>query len=88
MSDLVEKVGILSGIVMPLFNIPLILRIMQRKSSADISLAWALGVWTCILFMTPQALRSNDAAFRSFGIVNLVFFSAVTFFVVKYRARR
>ena len=88
MSDLIEKLGIVSGVVMPLFNIPLILRIIQRKSSGDISLSWALGVWTCILLMTPQALRSHDTAFRSFGVVNLVFFSAVTFFVLKYRARR
>ncbi len=88
MSDFIEKLGIVSGVVMPLFNIPLILRIIQRKSSGDISLSWALGVWTCILLMTPQALRSHDAAFRSFGVVNLIFFSAVTFFVLKYRARR
>lgn len=88
MSDWVEKIGVTSAVVMPLFNIPLILRILQRKSSADISLSWALGVWICILLMTPQAFRSNDTTFRAFGVVNLVFFSAVTFFVLKYRARR
>lgn len=87
MSDWVEKIGVVSAVVMPLFNIPLILRILQRKSSEDISLSWALGVWVCILLMTPQAFRSHDAAFRSFGVANLIFFSAVTFFVLKYRAR-
>ncbi len=88
MSDWVERIGVVSAVVMPLFNIPLILRLRQRKSSGDISISWALGVWVCILLMTPQAFRSHDPAFRSFGVVNLVFFSAVTFFVLKYRARR
>lgn len=88
MSDWIERIGVVSAVVMPLFNIPLILRIYQRKSSADISLSWALGIWVCILLMTPQAFRSHDAAFRAFGAVNLIFFSIVTFFVLKYRARR
>ena len=87
MTGWVEKIGIVAGVTMPLFNIPLILRIVQRKSSADISLSWAMGVWICILLMTPQALRSHDAAFRSFGVVNLFFFTAVTFCVLKYRTR-
>ena len=87
MSDWIEKLGIVAGVTMPFFNIPLILRIIQRKSSADISLSWALGVWICILLMTPQALRSHDTAFRSFGVVNLLFFTAVTFCVLKYRTR-
>lgn len=84
----IEKAGIIAGVTMPLFNIPLIMRIVQRKSSADISLSWALGVWICILLMTPQALSSADPAFRSFGIVNLVFFTAVTFVTYKYRSRQ
>ncbi len=85
--DWVEKIGIVAGVVMPLFNIPLILRLIQRKSSMDLSLSWALGVWICILLMTPQALRSEDQAFRSFGVVNLFFFSGVVFFILKYRKK-
>ncbi len=88
LQEWIEKIGILAGVVLPLFNIPLILRMVQRKSSQDISLSWAVGVWVCIILMTPQVLRSQDVAFRAFGIVNIIFFSAVVFFVLKYRTRR
>ena len=87
MNDIIERVGILSGVILPLFNIPLILRLIQRKSSKDFSLSWAIGVWVCIVLMTPQALRSGDAAFRTYGIVNILFFSVVAFLVVKYREK-
>lgn len=83
--DIIEKVGIVSGIALPLFNIPLILKLVKRKSSADMSLTWALGVWVCIVLMTPQALRSTDTAFRIYGIINIIFFTVVVFFIVKYR---
>ena len=81
----IEKIGVVSAVALPLFNIPLILRLVQRKSSDDFSLSWALGVWVCILLMTPQALRSSDPAFRAFGVFNFLFFSVVTFLVLKYR---
>jgi uncharacterized protein with PQ loop repeat len=86
-NDLIQKVGVISGIVLPLFNIPLIIKLIQRKNSQDLSLTWALGVWVCIVLMTPQALRSEDLAFRLYGIVNIIFFSIVVFFVLKYRKR-
>ncbi len=88
MSDWIEKVGVVSGVALPLFNIPLILRLIKRKSSEDLSLSWAVGVWVCIVLMTPQALRSADLAFRAYGVVNIIFFSAVTYFVIKYRSKR
>jgi uncharacterized protein with PQ loop repeat len=85
MSDWVEKIGMVSAVAMPFFNIPLIVRLIKRKTSKDISLSWALGVWICIVLMTPQAVSSEDLTFRLYGIVNVIFFSVVTFFVVKYR---
>ncbi|HTL70845.1 MAG TPA: hypothetical protein VL404_06100 [Candidatus Eisenbacteria bacterium] len=85
--DIIQTVGTAAGIALPLFNIPLILRLLKRKSSADFSLSWALGVWVCIVLMTPQALRSTDVSFRTYGVVNIIFFSAVVFFVFKYRSR-
>lgn len=85
--DMIQKVGMVAGVTMPLFNIPLIIRLNRRKTSADMSLTWAIGVWACIVLMTPQALRSDDIAFRAYGAVNVVFFSIVTFFIVKYRPR-
>ncbi len=85
--DWIEKVGIVSSVALPLFNIPLILRLIRRKTSEDFSVAWAVGVWVCIILMTPQALRSSDVAFRAYGVVNILFFSAVVFLVVKYKRR-
>lgn len=87
MSDWVEKIGIVSSVALPLFNIPLIFRLVKRKRSEDFSVAWAVGVWVCIILMTPQALRSEDIAFRAFGVVNILFFSVVVFLIVKYRSR-
>jgi uncharacterized protein with PQ loop repeat len=86
-TDWISWIGTVAAVVLPVFNIPLILKLRQRKSSADLSLSWAIGVWVCIVLMTPQALRSTDFAFRAFGIVNIVFFSAVLFFILKYRPK-
>lgn len=87
MSDWIEKAGIISGVALPLFNIPLIIKLIKRKSSADFSLTWVIGVWVCIVLMTPQALRSQDAAFRIYGVINIIFFSVVAFFIIKYRPK-
>ena len=87
MGDWIQIIGVIAGVVLPLFNIPLILRLIRRKSAEDFSISWAVGVWVCILLMTPQALRSQDLAFRAYGIVNIIFFSAVVFLVLKYRGR-
>lgn len=84
--DWIGGIGTVAGIALPLFNIPLIIKLVQRKSAADFSLSWAVGVWVCIVLMTPQALRSSDFAFRSFGAVNLVFFTMVVFLILKYRS--
>lgn len=85
MSAWIEKIGVFAAIAMPFFNIPLILRLWKRKSAKDLSLTWALGIWTCTVLMTPQALMSKDPAFKSFGIVNIAFFSLVTGLIIKYR---
>ena len=87
MNDWIEKIGIVSSVALPLFNIPLIVRLLKRKRSEDFSLVWAVGVWVCIILMTPQALRSSDIAFRTYGTVNILFFSVVTFLIVKYRTK-
>ena len=85
MKDIIELVGTVSGVALPLFNIPLIARLLKRKSSQDMSLVWAVGVWVCIVLMTPQGLRSSDLAFRLYSMVNICFFSVVVFLVLKYR---
>jgi uncharacterized protein with PQ loop repeat len=80
---IIQIIGMLSGIIMPLFNIPLILRIIRRRSSGDISLVWVIGVWSCVIAMLPYSLQSRDPVLVVFGIINSLFFSAV-FFTVLY----
>jgi len=84
---MIAKLGMVSAILMPFFDIPLIWRIMRRKSSEDISLVWTFGIWACILGMLPASLVSSDAILRAFGIVNAVLFTAVVVAVVLYHPR-
>lgn len=84
MVDIIEKIGFVAAISVPLFNIPLILRIIQRKSSDDISLTWCLGVWTCFIFMLPSGLMTDDIVWKAFNIANITFFTAVVFVTLKY----
>jgi uncharacterized protein with PQ loop repeat len=78
-------IAIIAAIVLPLWNIPLIVRIIKRKSSKDISLFWAIGVWVCFLLMAPSGFTSTDIVWRVFNIVNLILFSAVVVAVLIYR---
>lgn len=79
------KIGLVASIVMPFFNIPLIVRIIQRRSSADISISWVMGVWVCALLMAPSGFTSKDIVWRSFNIVNLILFTGVVIAVFRYR---
>jgi len=69
---------------MPFFDIPLIWRVVRRKSSADISLVWTFGIWICILGMLPASLVSSDPILKVFSIVNVILFTAVVGAVVMY----
>ena len=80
-----EKVALIAAIILPLWNIPLIARIIKRKSSKDISIHWALGVWICFLLMAPDAFRSPDPVWRVFNIMNLILFTLVVIVVMVYR---
>jgi uncharacterized protein with PQ loop repeat len=82
----IEKIGLIAGIVLPLWNLPLIARIIRRRSSQDLSLWWVMGVWVCIVLMTPSGLVSKDVVWKSFSMLNLIFFSAVAFVSLKYRS--
>lgn len=82
---MVELVGMVGAVLLPFFNIPLIVRIERRRSSRDIPLSWALGVLGCLVAMLPAGLRSADPVFRVFAVVNLAFFTGVTAQVLRYR---
>ncbi len=80
---MITAIGIVSGFAMPLLNIPLIVRVIRRRSSGDISLVWTIGVWLCVMGMLPSSLRSPDIVLRTFGIMNAIFFTG-TFASVLY----
>ena len=83
-----EKIAFIAAIVLPLWNIPLIMRIIKRRSSKDISLYWVLGVWTCFVLMAPEGFTSPDPVWRAFNIMNIILFTAVLITVLAYRKGR
>ncbi len=85
MKSLISNVALVAAIVMPFFNIPLIYKIIKRKSSGDISVSWVLGVWICIVLMAPAGFTSQDLVWRTFNYVNFLFFTVVMIVVCKYR---
>ena len=84
---MMKTVALIAAIILPLWDIPLVVRVIKRRSSEDISIYWALGVWTCQIFMTPSALLSPDIVWKVFNIVNLVIFSFVVLIILAYRKR-
>lgn len=82
---MIKLLGLVAALILPLWNIPLILRIIQRKSSRDLSLWWTFGVWAALLLMLPSALVSDDFVFKVFNIANLAIFTVVVAIVVRYR---
>jgi uncharacterized protein with PQ loop repeat len=84
---MIETIGLIAGIILPLWNIPLIMRIERRKSSEDISLYWAVGVWACLVFMFPSALFSKDIVYKIYSMINILFFTIVMIQTVRYRKR-
>lgn len=81
------RIGMVTGVILPCFNLAQIWRMVKFKSSHDVSLVWCLGVWACIMLMLPSALISEDAVYRVFSMINVAFFSALTGTVIYYRIR-
>ena len=82
---MIQALGLLGAIVLPFWNIPLIMRIGRRRSAKDISLSWTIGVFICLLLMFPAALVSTDRVFKIFSIANIILFSGVLIQVLRYR---
>lgn len=80
-----KTIALIAAIILPLWNIPLIVKVIKRRSSKDISISWVLGVWICFLLMAPEAFRSPDIVWRAFNIMNLILFTAVAIAVLVYR---
>ncbi|MFH1380420.1 MAG: hypothetical protein ABII23_09090 [bacterium] len=80
-----ETIALIAAIILPFWNIPLIAKIIKRKSSKDISLSWTFGVWICFIIMAPSAISSGELIWKVFTGVNLVMFTAVVICVLMYR---
>lgn len=77
MQNFFQTLGLIAAIVLPLWNLPLIFRIIKRKSSKDLSLWWAWGVWVCLGLMVPSGFYSLDVVWRTFSLLNFILFSVV-----------
>ena len=73
------KIALFSSIILPLWNIPLIYRMVKVGSSKEISMYWAYGVWICFILMFPAGIRSADIVWKTFNVMNFILFSAVVF---------
>ena len=82
---MIETLGLVAAIILPLWNIPLIIRMERRRSSKDLSLFWAVGVWVCLVLMFPSALTTKDLVFKTFSIVNIISFTVVMIEVLRFR---
>lgn len=84
---LLIKIALFAAVILPFWNIPLMARIIKRKSSQDVSLYWACGVWICLLFMFPAAVISSDLVWKTFNVVNFILFSGVLVITALYRKK-
>ncbi len=82
-----QILGFLGSLALPLFNIPLMIKLYRRKSSADLSLVWVIGVEVCIILMLPAGLESQDLIFRVFAVMNILFFTGVACLAFYYREK-
>ena len=82
---MLKTIGIWAAIILPLWDIPLIIRVIKRKSSQDISMAWAVGIWATAVLMTPSAIISGDVQAIGFNVMNLTMLTGVMIVVIKYR---
>lgn len=85
MTSFFNTLGLVSSIVLPFFNIPLMVRIYKRKSADDISLVWAFGIWFSLLGMLPSSLLAQDLVLKAFTFVNLGIFSMVLIQVLYFK---
>ena len=80
-----KTIGFWAAVILPLWDIPLIIRIIKRKSSEDISIVWAVGLWATSVLMAPSAFISGDRIAVGFNTVNVATLTVVMIVVCKYR---
>lgn len=82
---MINTLGVIAGVILPFFNIPLIVKIVKRQSSRDLSLIWVIGVWVCVVLMAPSGFVSQDVVWRTYNYFNVTLFTCVMVVAVKYR---
>lgn len=83
---MMEIVSTVAAAALPMFDIPLIVRILRRKSAGDISVSWIVGLWVCSVGMAPAAIiSSEDMVWKTFNIVNVILLTGVLVAVIYYR---
>jgi len=80
-----QKIAFITAVILPFWNLPLIYRIIKRRSSKDISIYWVVGVWVCLSLMAPAGFTSKDIIWRVFSIINFISFSCVLIAVLAFR---
>ncbi len=80
-----KTIGFWAALALPLWDIPLMVRIVRRKSSQDISMGWAVGIWISSVLLAPSAFVSGDKMAIGFNTVNVIMLTAVLIVVLKYR---
>ena len=80
-----KTIGFWAAVILPLWDIPLIVRVIQRKSSQDISIVWAVGIWISSVLMAPSAFISGDKLAIGFNTMNVIMLTGVLIVVIKYR---
>ncbi|MDP8293190.1 MAG: hypothetical protein RAP41_02035 [Candidatus Orphnella occulta] len=86
--SILAKISLIAGIVLPFWNIPLVVRVIRRKSSQDISLWWGIGIWTCLALMLPHGLITEEIVLRGFTIANFTLFTITYIIILYYRIPR
>jgi uncharacterized protein with PQ loop repeat len=81
-------ISLIAGIVLPFWNIPLIVRVVKRRSSNDISLWWGVGVWTSLALMLPHGLMTEEIVLRWFTISNFTLFTITFIIILMYHNSR
>ena len=77
-----EKIGFWAGVALPLFDIPLIIHVVKRKSSADISMIWIVGLWATSVMLL---IGTKEQMAMGFNIVNVLMLTILMAVVIKYR---
>ena len=80
-----KTIGFWAGVILPLWDIPLMVRMYQRKSSQDISMVWAVGIWASAVLMTPSSFITGDKLAIGFNIMNVTMLTGVLIMTIKYR---